>query len=272
MHTFTRSPGHRAGLAREPWVITLSVWKALFLREALVRLFSKRAGSLWILAEPMATIVVLMFIFSVMRVHTLGGIETAVWIMVGMLGFFMFRRTGMIGMRAVTMNRPLFTYRQVKPVDAVLVRGAVEGVIMVFVALVLLLGGALWDLNVLPGDPLLAVGQFLTLWLLGMGFGLVTSVAVELIPEVGEVLNLVMMPLYFLSGVIFPVNVVPEPYREWVLINPIVHAVEGIRLGFAPHYHPVQGLDLWYPPAVALILVVVGMALHRRFAGRLIAR
>ena len=170
MQTFTRSPGHRAGPARTPGVITLSVWKALFLREALVRLFSKRAGGLWLLAEPLASIAILMFIFSVMRVRTLGGIDTAAWIMVGMLGFFTFRRTGMLAMRAVTMNFPLFTYRQVKPVDAVLIRGSVEGVIMTFVALAMLFGGGLFGLAVLPGDPLLALGQFLALWLLGMGF------------------------------------------------------------------------------------------------------
>ena len=121
-------------------------------------------------AEPLASIAILMFIFSVMRVRTLGGIDTAAWIMVGMLGFFTFRRTGMLAMRAVTMNFPLFTYRQVKPVDAVLIRGSVEGVIMTFVALAMLFGGGLFGLAVLPGDPLLALGQFLALWLLGMGF------------------------------------------------------------------------------------------------------
>jgi len=248
------------------------VWKALFLREALVRLFSKRAGTLWLFAEPVASVVVLMFIFSVMRVRKLGGIETAVWLMVGMLGFFMFRRTALLAMRAVTMNKPLFTYRQLKPVDAVLVRGSVEGIIMVFIVLVMLVGGGLFGLAVLPGDPLLALGELLSLWVLGMGFGLVTSVAVELIPELGEIINLAMMPLYFLSGVIFPVSVIPQPYRDWVLLNPIVHGVEGLRLGFAPHYHPVDSLDPWYPLASALVLIVLGLALHRRFAARLIAR
>lgn len=271
MPGFDNLTGHQAKSARDAWVITGSVWKALFLREALVRLFSKRAGAVWLLAEPLANIVILMFIFSVIRVRHMGGIDAAVWIMVGMLGFFMFRRTGMITMRAVTMNRPLFTYRQVKPIDAVLVRGAVEGLIMLFVMLILLAGAGLLGVEVMPGDSLLALGQLVVLWCLGMGFGLVTSVSIELIPELGEVMNLIMMPLYFLSGVIFPISVVPVPYRDWMLWNPIAHAVEGVRLGFAPHYHPVNGLNLWYPAGAALVLVVVGVALHRRFAGRLIA-
>ena len=256
---------------RSSLAITYSVWKALFMREALVRLFSKRMGTVWMLAEPAVSILILMFIFSVMRVRQLGGIETAIWIMMGMSGFFMFRRTAMIAMKAVHMNRPLFTYRQVKPVDAVIVRGMVEGVIMALVILVMLVGGGLVGLDVVPGDPLLALGQLFVLWSLGMAFGLVTSVITELIPELGEIINLAMMPLYFVSGVIFPVNVVPPPYRDWMLLNPLVHAIEGVRLGFAPHYHPVNDLDLWYPAAVALFFIVIGLAMHRRFAARLLA-
>jgi capsular polysaccharide transport system permease protein len=109
------------------------------------------------------------------------------------------------------------------------------------------------------------------LWCLAMGFGLITSVVTELIPELGEVLSLVMMPLFFLSGVIFPVGAVPMPYREWMLFNPIVHSVEGMRLGFASHYQPVSELDLWYPAATAFVMIFLGLLLHRRFATRLIA-
>jgi len=261
----------RVSEQRSPLQITLSVWKALFLREATVRLFSKRAGTIWLFAEPLVSITVLMFIFAVIRVRSLGGIDIAVWIMVGMLGFFMFRRTGMITMRAIQMNRPLFNYRQVKPVDAVLVRGVVEGVILLLVACILLVGAGFVGIDVWPSDPLLALSHMCVLWCLAMGFGLITSVVTELVPELGEVLSLVMMPLFFLSGVIFPVSAVPMPYREWMLFNPIVHSVEGIRLGFASHYQPVSELDLWYPAATAFVMIFLGLVLHRRFATRLIA-
>jgi len=269
--TVSETPTPGGSKQRSPLQITLSVWKALFLREATVRLFAKRAGTVWLFAEPLVNIAILMFIFTVIKVRSIGGIDVAVWIMVGMLGFFMFRRTGMITMRAIQMNRPLFNYRQVKPVDAVLVRGVVEGVILLLVAFILLLGAGLIGIEVSPTGPLLALTHIFVLWCLAMGFGLITSVVTELIPELGEVLSLVMMPLFFLSGVIFPVSAVPVPYREWMLYNPIVHSVEGLRLGFASHYQPLSELDLWYPAATALVMIFLGLVLHRRFASRLIA-
>lgn len=254
---------------RTPATITLSVWKALFLREALSRLLSGRAAWFWLLAEPVFHVSFLVVIFSVVRVSTVGGIDTAVWIMVGMLAFFMFRRTGTQLMNAVSANQALFSYRQVKPADTVLVRGALEGTLMTVVTVIFLAGAALFGYPVIPADPLAVLEAFVGVWLLGMGFGLVASVAVELVPELGTILKLVMMPLYLLSGVVLPLSAVPQPYRDWLMLNPIAHGLEAARLGFAPHYHAVSGLSLAYMYGFALVTVFLGLALHRRFAMRL---
>ncbi len=249
--------------------ITLSVWKALFLRESVHRLFSSRAAWLWLLLEPMVHVVFLMFLFGVVSLRVIGGIEAAVWIMLGLLAFFMFRRTGTQGMHAVASNQALFSYRQVKPVDTVLSRAALEGFLMVLVTLVLCLGAALVGLDVIPANPLAVLEAFFGLWLVGLGFGLITSVAQHLVPELGKFVGLLMTPLYFLSGVMVPMHVVPAPYREWLMLNPLAHGVEAVRLGFAPHYQAVPELSIGYLYVSALIGVFFGLALHVHFSMRL---
>src|SRR3990167_3285203 len=112
---------------RIPVVITLSVWEALFLRETVSRLSAGRAAWLWLLMEPVFHIVFLMFIFAIIRMEVVGGVDTAVWLMVGLLAFFMFKRTALQAQNAIDANQALFAYRQVKPVDTVLVRAALEG-------------------------------------------------------------------------------------------------------------------------------------------------
>jgi len=90
------------------------------------------------------------------------------------------------------------------------------------------------------------------------------------VPEIGRLIGLAMTPLYFLSGVMFPVWMIPPDYRDWLLLNPLVHALEAARLGFAPYYQAVPGLNLWYTYAFALVVIFIGFALHRRFATRLL--
>lgn len=251
---------------RSSLAITLSVWRALFLRESLARLFASRAAWVWVFTEPAFHIAYLMFIFTVVRVRTVGGIDPALWIMVGLLGFFTFRRTGIQVQNGLTANRALFAYRQVKPVDAVLVRAGLEGFLMVIISFLLLVGAALVGYGVMPADPLAVLEAFFALWLVGLGFGLLTSVVFELVAEMGQIIKLIMTPMYLISGVIFPLVSVPQPYREWLMFNPVAHGLEAARLGFAPYYHAVPELSLSYLYGFALVTIFFGLTLHRRFA------
>ena len=258
--------------ARSSLSITRSVLAALFLRECLARLSSSRAAWFWLLAEPVMHISYMLFIFTVIRVRSVGGIDSLLWLMVGMLGFFLFRRTGTQVSNAVSANKALFTYRQVLPIDTLLVRAFLEVFLMIFVTAILLAGAALLGHSVMPADPLAALEAFCGLWLLGLGFGLVACVASELVPELGRVINFLMMPMYLLSGVLFPLSAVPMPYREWLMLNPVAHGLEAARLAFAPHYHAVDGLSIFYMFGCALALIFSGLALQRRFATRLVTQ
>jgi capsular polysaccharide transport system permease protein len=255
---------------RSSLTIILGVWKALFLREALTRLFTGRALWFWLIAEPVFHAAYLIFIFTVIRVHSVGGVETGIWILVGLLAFFFFRRTATQSKNGIGSNRALFAYRQVKPIDAVLVRAVLEIGTMAVVSTVLLLGMAFLGHDSLPADPLAVLTAFLGLWLLGLGFGLMTSVVSELVPELDRLINLAMTPMYFLSGVMFPPSSIPQPYRDYLLLNPVIHGIEAVRLGFAPHYHAVPELSLSYLFAFSLTLVFFGLAVHKRFEWKLV--
>ena len=258
--------------ARTPLAITLSVWKALFLREALSRAFTGRAAWFWLIAEPVLHVAFLMLIFATARIQSVGGIDMAIWLMVGLLAFFMFRRTGMQVMNAVDSNQALFAYRQVKPVDSALVRAGLEGFLMAIIIMILLAGAALSGLSVSAADPLGVINAFLGIWLFGLGFGLVMSVAIELVPELSRIIHLIMMPLYIISGVMFPISAVPQPYRDWLLLNPVAHGLEAARLGFSLHYHSVPELSVVYLHGFALVSVFLGLALYRQFGLRMVTQ
>lgn len=255
--------------ARTSVAITLSVWKALFLREAMHRLFGSRAAWAWLLLEPVIHVVFMTLLFTVVRMRVVGGIDTPIWLMVGLLAFFMFKRVGTQGMNAVEANQALFAYRQVKPVDTVLTRAALEGFLMIVVSIILLGGAALFGLAVIPADPLNALEAFFGLWLVGLGFGLTMSVASEMVPELGKLVGFLMTPLYLLSGVIFPIANLPPPYREWLMFNPVAHGLEAARLGFASYYQAVPELSIPYLYITALTMVFLGLALHVRFSAKL---
>jgi capsular polysaccharide transport system permease protein len=259
-------------LIRKPLSVSFSVWRAIFLREALDRLFDMRAAWFWLLAEPVLHIGFIAFVFAVIRVRAVGNADFVVWIMVGLLAFFLFRRTAVQVTYAVDSNRPLFTYRQVKPFDPAIARAVLEAFLMSIISTVILVTAALLGHDTIPGDALLVMQAVFGLWLFGFGYGLVASVLMELVAEMEHVLKILMMPLYLISGVIWPLAAVPQPYRDILMINPIAHGLELARLGFFPYYHTVPGLSMQYLYAWAVISVFLGLMLYRRFALQLVMR
>lgn len=257
---------------RSPISITLSVWMALFLREALSRLSRSRTAWVWLLLEPILHIIAMILVFSVIRVRVVGGIDFAVWLMVGLLLFFMFKRTGTQAKNAIDANRSIFVYRQVKPVDTVLIRAVLEGFLTILIGIILCVGMTIFGVNLIPDDPLTVLAALFGLWMMGLGFGLVCSVLIELISDLSKIIDLAMIPLYLLSGVIFPIASVPQPYHDWFLLNPVAHGIEAARLGISSYYHAVPDLSLAYLYVCALATIFLGLALHNRFARKLVMK
>lgn len=255
-----------------PLKAATSVWKALFLRETMVRMFGTRMAWVWLVLEPVANVLWLVMIFTVIRVRHIGGIETPLWIASGMLVFLTFRRTVSQVQNGVDANRSLFAYRQVRPADVVLVRAVVEGMFMLLISTAVFFIGALMGWMAWPASAWHVLEAFTLAWLCALGLGMIFGVVIKLVPEMERIIGFVMMPLMMVSGVIFPLSMVQPPYLDWLLLNPIAHAIEAVRVGFAPYYHAVTGLDLGYAYQCALVLVFLGLALFRRFQQRLVTQ
>src|SRR5690606_23826538 len=151
---------------------------------------SGRASWFWLIAEPILHMAMMMFIYAVIRQRTIGGIDTLMWLVLGLQGFLLFRRTASQMAGAIDSNRALFSYRQVKPTDTVLMRGVLEALLMVMVIIILMAGIALLGRNVMPADPMRVLGALFGLWLLGVSLGLIISVLSELAPEFRKIINI----------------------------------------------------------------------------------
>ncbi len=251
---------------------TFATWHALFLKTTLSRLFGKRMAWAWLLIDPAIQVLVFGMIRSLMRDAMINGVDMLPWMVIGMLSFFLFRRTASMAMHAIDCNKPYFAFRQVRPFDAVLTAAVVEGFVMTFVSIIILgFIGFFGEMQIIPHDPLLVLVSLGALFSFGLGYGMITSVVMRLIPESSHIFSLIMMPLYFLSGAILPLTSIPPNYREYLLLNPIVHGIESVRLGFFSTYHVVPGIELSYLYIFSFLLFAIGLTLYRVYETELVA-
>ncbi|MEW6765350.1 MAG: ABC transporter permease [Pseudomonadota bacterium] len=250
-------------MKRTPWQIQQAVVSALMLRELKTRFGAHRLGAVWLFLEPAAHIVLLMLVFGFIRDRSLAGIEFSVFILTGLVPFFMFKSIALRIMDGLDSNRGLFAYRHVKPMDTFIARVLLE-VLLYSTVFALLSLALLWlGVNVTLVEPLEFLLIMLLLAALGLGLGLILSVVGHALLEAKSIVRLAFMPLYFLSGIFFPLTIIPQPYRDWLLWNPLLHAIELIRGAFFVNYPVAHGISTMYVLAVAVVLGFIGLWLYR---------
>ncbi|CCG08483.1 ABC transporter permease [Pararhodospirillum photometricum] len=123
-----------------------------------------------------------------------------------------------------------------------------------------------------PAGPVSYLMILLTLMVLSLGctgLGFLVAWGMSSTSGYHAVMMLVMMPLWFLSGALFPMEGVPAVLEGLMWVNPFTHGMIILR---APFYHePLQVLTdplYWRSAAVVLVTVTLVLAGAARRVGR----
>ena len=105
-----------------------------------------------------------------------------------------------------------------------------------------------------------AVALALTLF---SSLGVVVGIYAESWDHAGFVNNIVILPLTFLGGVFYSVDLLPEPWREVSHANPIFYIVQSVRYGFLGTSDVSVALALGVTAAMAAVMVAWSSWLFR---------
>lgn len=254
---------------RSSWEITKSVIFALFMREMRTRFGAYRLGYAWALLEPIIHVAVYVIVFGFVMQHTMPGINYPVFLVTGIIPWLLFNSMLHRGSKAVTANQGLFGYRQVKPFDAFLARMLLEGLIHICALVTLLFLAAWFGLDFPMKDPLGILMAIILLFIFSFGIALTLCVFITQSPVLDKLMPLIVRPMYFMSGIFFSINSVPEKYHPYLLWNPVLHANELSRDALFGEFHSPGG-SWQYLFISAVLSFTFGMALYRQHSEKLV--
>lgn len=228
----------------KPLIIHIRVVLALVLRESRVRHGRSKLGYFWALVEPVMQVTILTLIFREFR-GAGSGAEFALFFATGVLAFNMFRNTAAYVMNAFEQNRALFNYPMVKPVDAVFARFILD-ISTNLLIIIIVLGAQIAFMDApLPANVPLMILPLVLMALFALGVGISLAVLKRFLPAAQNMYHIIMSPAFFVSCIFFSMSSVPTKYRELLALNPLVHGVEGFRLGYFATYNAPE-VDLMY--------------------------
>jgi capsular polysaccharide transport system permease protein len=240
-----------------------NVFWALFFREADSRRGRRFAlGYLAAGIEPLIIVGTIGTVFSVLDRTPPFGPSLILFLGTGVFPVYLFIHTSMRLRQALAPG----AHRNRYPIEGSLDHVAVHAVLHIFSSFVVavLFFAAMYYLGVraaMPWNPIVAFEALLTIFMFGVGMGIVNSVVARIFP-VWDVFwpAFARASLHF-SGPYFVAAYLPPNIRWYFGLNPVMHAVNWFRDAFY-FFYPKQLTTPLYPLSVAVISIVVGLLLE----------
>ncbi|MEM0150012.1 MAG: ABC transporter permease [Candidatus Micrarchaeaceae archaeon] len=103
-----------------------------------------------------------------------------------------------------------------------------------------------------------AFGFMLLIGLVFISLGLILASIMTDMQGFGLILNLLIFPLFFLSGAIYPVNALPAAIRYITYANPLTYGVDGMRGALIGVSVMPEWLDALILVFIALVMLGIG--------------
>ncbi|MEQ9692871.1 ABC transporter permease [Shimia sp. SDUM112013] len=240
---------------------------ALMLREMSTTYGRSPGGYVWAILEPVLAIALLAAIFSyAFRAPALGA-SFELFYATGYFPFMLYNDLSNKVGQSIKFNKNLLAYPNITYVDAIAARSILNTLtsLIVFALFFIGLRFALdLQLNI---DVLRMCNAFLMTFGLGIGIGVVNCYVMSRFPIWTNIWTILNRPLFILSGILFLIDEISEPFRTYLLINPVSHIVMEMRAAFYPSYDASLSSPL-YVYTLAAILLFFGFLLlnkHHRY-------
>lgn len=241
-------------------------------REFQLKYRNSLLGAAWTVLNPLAMIVVYTVIFSQVMKAKLPGVNNdfaySIYLCAGTLLWGLFAeivgRGQTIFLDNANLLKKISFPRMALPVIVVLNALVNFGIIFGLFLLFLFFAGFWPGLVVFAAIPLLLIQL-----LFSVGLGVTLGVLNVFFRDVGQFFGIFLQFWFWLTPVVYPVNILPDPIRSFMGYNPMYPLIAGYQAIFVTGSWP-EWEGLMYPLFLGLLLCITGMRLFRQHAGEMV--
>ena len=246
------------------WLRSRDLLRELIIRDIKLRYRGSLLGVLWTLLNPLAELLVLLFVFGVVLQINIENFSA--YLFIGLLVYGWFQTSVNFATMAVVGNRELVR-RPGVPILILPVVTAASNLVHFLLSLPILFGLLLANhipmTAALVALPVLVLIEFVMI----LGFAYPVATVNVWFRDTQHVLRIALQLLFYLTPVFYDTKSVPESLQWLYRVNPLAHLVDAYRAvllqGQLPHLGSVLYLSVF-----SVILCVAGMTWYDRAGHR----
>lgn len=226
-------------------------------------------GPLWIVLQPLLTVLTYILIFDKIIGIPTNGIPPLLFYLTGITLWNLFSDVFIGTSSSIAGNAAIFSKvyfpRMIMPLSTTLLHCARSLVQIALLVIVLLFYHLTGRFNISAVNWLLAIFPMIAAAGMGLGFGLIFSVWTARYRDLMNLLHLGMRLLMFICPIFFSLSIVPKDIAWLLLINPLTPLFEFFRVAFlGENAGAYTTMQLLYSAGVTIIVLLGGMMLFNK--------
>ncbi len=255
-----------AAVPRFEWVGEFWNFRELFYffiwRDIKIRYKQTVLGALWAIIQPFFTMVVFTIFFGKFAKVPSEGVPYPVFSYSALVPWTYF--SGALGLSGNSLvgNSNLLT-KVYFPRFAIPASAALAGILDFFIASIILFGIMVYFHVPLSLDLLSWPFLVIPLIFLALGLGMIFSSLNVKYRDIKYAIPFMIQLWLFVTPIIYPISILPEKYKIFVMLNPVTGIIEAFRSTVIPN----KQIDLWlllYSVIVSLIIFLLGLLYFRK--------
>lgn len=222
-------------------------------------------GIIWSVLKPLLIMILLTIIFSTIFGRRIENYP--VYFLAGKCLFDFFTAGTNLSMNAIKGNQNILV-KTAAP-KYVFVLGSVISeflnflITLIILVFVMIATKAPFHFNTIP----LSIIPIVSLIMMIMGVGLTLSILYVYYSDIKHLWSVITMMLMYASALFYPMEIIPEPYHKYMILNPIFWAINQFR-SFAIWGTIPDLLNIFNSLLLSLIVLVFGIIVFKKYQHR----
>ena len=230
-------------------------------------------GPLWVLIQPILTVLVSILIFNKVRRVSTDGIPPVLYYLAGITLWNLFADIFSVTSSTFIQNERVFSKvyfpRIIAPLSIVLLNLLRFGIQLLFLIAAVLYFYLTGQVELHINTWLVCIPAIIMTVEIALGAGLLFSIVTAKYRDLQNILQLLIRLLMFVCPIFYPMSLVPEKYRWLMNLNPLSTQFELYRYAFLGTGSLDAGL-VWYSIAATTLLLAVSVLLFNRMGDKIL--
>lgn len=240
--------------------------------DLLARFLRSKFGALWVIINPLSQVLIFALVLSNIMQARIEGLDCefsfSIYLLAGILAWNLFfeivTRSLTLFLDNANMLKKINFPKITMPV--IMLGSCILNNFFLFMCIVIIffLTGHGFNFSLLALIPLI-----ITTVTLAFAVGLILGILNVFLRDIGQVVPILLQVMFWLTPIVYPVNIIPKEYRYFLSFNPMTPLVEGyhdiLLYGKIPDFSHVCGVFV-----MGCLLTFIGLTMFRKASSEIV--